>query len=230
MFAEEIMTTTESDRVHVTLKDILGSSSDNNPEAGDEAGNQQNNTSAQAATTHNTEDTVTLSRRTLNISATIIAIIILGLFGGVVITAYRLMEVSEQLYSGLSDISKEFLSLSRKEGIVPEEVWSWIVAAKADMTLNPHSAHYLLKVSNDGKSLYQASFSSPPRVPTDETYLVCICVSSKNLLNTRSYYELKVTQSVPWTLGLRTESLMQIAPLIHILLVAFGPSPQQGVK
>ncbi|XP_046707488.1 uncharacterized protein LOC124387289 isoform X2 [Silurus meridionalis] len=217
MFAEEIMTTTESDRVHVTLKDILGSSSDNNPEAGDEAGNQQNNTSAQAATTHNTEDTVTLSRRTLNISATIIAIIILGLFGGVVIT-------------GLSDISKEFLSLSRKEGIVPEEVWSWIVAAKADMTLNPHSAHYLLKVSNDGKSLYQASFSSPPRVPTDETYLVCICVSSKNLLNTRSYYELKVTQSVPWTLGLRTESLMQIAPLIHILLVAFGPSPQQGVK
>lgn len=74
------------------------------------------------------------------------------------------------------------------------------------MTFNPQSAHFLLYVSSDGKSLYQASLSSPPRVPTDETYLVCICVASKNLLNTRAYMELKVTQSVPWTLGLRTES------------------------
>lgn len=74
------------------------------------------------------------------------------------------------------------------------------------MTLNPESAHYLLKVSSDGKSLYQASLSGPPRVQTAETYLRCVCVSSKNLLNARAYFELKVTQRVPWTLGLRTES------------------------
>lgn len=74
------------------------------------------------------------------------------------------------------------------------------------MTLNPQSAHFLLNVSSDGKSLFQASLSSPPHVPTDDTYLVCICVASKNLLDTRAYFELKVTQHVPWTLGLRTES------------------------
>ncbi|XP_058251402.1 E3 ubiquitin-protein ligase TRIM39-like isoform X1 [Hemibagrus wyckioides] len=120
--------------------------------------------------------------------------------------ACRLMEVIDQLNTGVPDVHKEFPSLSRKEGIVPEEVWRWIVAAKADMTLNPQSAHYLLKVSSDNKSLYQASLSSPPRVPTNETYLLCSCVSSKNLLNTRAYFALKVTQRVPWTLGLRTES------------------------
>lgn len=74
------------------------------------------------------------------------------------------------------------------------------------MTLNPKSAHFLLNVSRDGKRLYQASSSNPPHITTDETYLVCICVASKNLLNTRAYFELMVTQSVPWTLGLRTLS------------------------
>lgn len=74
------------------------------------------------------------------------------------------------------------------------------------MTLNQKSAHSLLNVSSDGKRLYQASLSSPAHVRTDETYLVCVCVASKNLLSTRAYFELKVTQSVPWTLGLRTES------------------------
>lgn len=74
------------------------------------------------------------------------------------------------------------------------------------MTLNPQSAHFLLDVSNDGKSLYQASLSGPPHVLTDETYVLCICVASKNLLNTRAYFQLKVTQSVPWTLGLGTQS------------------------
>ncbi|TSN12242.1 Enhancer of filamentation 1 [Bagarius yarrelli] len=77
---------------------------------------------------------------------------------------------------------------------------------KADITLNPRSAHYLLQVSSDGKSLSQRPLNSPPPAPTNETYKLCICVSSTNLLNTRAYFELKVTQYVPWTLGLRTES------------------------
>ncbi|MCI4377222.1 hypothetical protein PGIGA_G00201110 [Pangasianodon gigas] len=185
---------------------LAGCSNLNHEAEEEEGGNQQNGVSPQDAQAQNTEDRVTLQRRTLIVAATVSIVIILALLGGVIITAFRLMEVNNQLNTGVSDVPKQFPSLSRKEGIVPEEVWSWIVAAKADMTLNPRSAHYLLRVSSDGKSLYQASLSSPPSVPTDETYQQCICVSSTNLLNTRAYFELKVTESVPWTLGLRTES------------------------
>lgn len=74
------------------------------------------------------------------------------------------------------------------------------------MTLNPNSAHTLLEVSNDGKSLYTMSINSPHRIPSAETYLMCVCVSSKNILNKRVYFELQVTPSIPWTIGLRTES------------------------
>ncbi|XP_027034218.1 E3 ubiquitin-protein ligase TRIM39-like isoform X1 [Tachysurus fulvidraco] len=173
----------------------------------EEGSSQQNVLSPQAApiqgTEANTTDMVTLRRRTVKVAFMVNLVIILALLGGVIITGYRLKEVIDQLNT---DVYKDFSDLSRKEGIVPEEVWSWIVAAKADMNLNPHSAHYLLEVSSDGKSLYQASLDSPPRVPTIETYLLCICVSSKNQLNSRVYFELMVTQRVPWTLGLRTES------------------------
>ncbi|XP_053485465.1 E3 ubiquitin-protein ligase TRIM39-like isoform X1 [Ictalurus furcatus] len=193
---------------------MLGRCSDLN-HAAKEGGNQQNDAFSQdkykstTAQVQNTEvsaaDWVTLRRRTLIGAVTVSALIILALLGGIVITAHRLMEVLDQLNT-VSDVTKEFPSLSRKEGIVPEEVWRWIVAAKAAMTLNPQSAHELLSVSSDGKRLYQASSSSPPRVSTTETYVWCLCVASKNLLNTRAYFELEVTQSVPWTLGLHTES------------------------
>lgn len=76
----------------------------------------------------------------------------------------------------------------------------------ADLTFNRKSAHFLLEVSNDGKSLYQASLDSPFRAPTAETYLICICVSSNVLPTTRVYFDLHVTQTVPWTLGFRTAS------------------------
>ncbi|KAF4089024.1 hypothetical protein AMELA_G00061780 [Ameiurus melas] len=150
-------------------------------------------------------DLVTLRRRTLKVAVTLSALLILALLGGIVITAHRLMDVLDQL-NAVSDVTKDFPSLSRKEGIVPPEVWCWIVTAKAALTLNPQSAHELLSVSSDGKRLYQASSSSPPRVNTNETYLWCTCVASKNLLNTRSYFEFEMTQSEQWALGLRTES------------------------
>ncbi|XP_053357373.1 nuclear factor 7, ovary-like [Clarias gariepinus] len=179
---------------------------DDEEEKKEEGGNSQNDNSRQAARVQNTEDTVTLQRRTLTVTLSVGMVIILALLGGVIITAYRLREVTDQLDTGVSDGSNELSRLSTKEGLVPGEVWRWIVAAKADMTLNPQSAHNLLKVSADGKSLYQESSSSPTRALTAETYQVCICVSSDNLLDTRSYFELKVAQKVPWTIGLRTES------------------------
>ncbi|XP_017574240.1 butyrophilin-like protein 9 [Pygocentrus nattereri] len=114
--------------------------------------------------------------------------------------------MKDLLNPGQTEAEKEFPSLSRREGVVPDEVWHWIVAAKADVVLNPKSAHALLRVSNDGKSLYQSSPSSPPRVLMAETYLKCICVSSKVLPSTRVYLELRVTRSVPWTVGFRTAS------------------------
>ncbi|XP_053485475.1 uncharacterized protein LOC128610270 isoform X6 [Ictalurus furcatus] len=117
---------------------MLGRCSDLN-HAAKEGGNQQNDAFSQdkykstTAQVQNTEvsaaDWVTLRRRTLIGAVTVSALIILALLGGIVITAHRLMEVLDQLNT-VSDVTKEFPSLSRKEGIVPEEVWRWIVAAK----------------------------------------------------------------------------------------------------
>ncbi|XP_026867260.2 tripartite motif-containing protein 72-like [Electrophorus electricus] len=154
----------------------------------------------------NSEATVTLRRSTLTLLSLATAVTVLALLGGLIVTAYKLTEMSNLLNPGLTKAHKEFPSLSRKEGIVPEEVWRWIVAVKADMTFNGQSANSLLRVSSTGRSLYQASPSSPPRLPTAETYLTCICVSSKVALNTRSYFEVEVTQIISWTLGLRTQS------------------------
>ncbi|XP_062850398.1 E3 ubiquitin-protein ligase TRIM39-like [Trichomycterus rosablanca] len=191
---------------------MLDGSSNLNHEDVNEEVNQQNSVDLHGVqlqlqnTEANTEPIVTLQRSTLVIFTTACIAAILTLLGGVIITGYKLMEMNNQLTEDVTGFQKEFPSLSRKEGIVPEEVWSWIIAEKADVTLNPDSAHAALEVNNNGRSLYTASFSSPPRVPTAETYLICLCVSSKNLLNTRVYFELQVTQSVPWTLGLRTAS------------------------
>ncbi|XP_066537005.1 E3 ubiquitin-protein ligase TRIM39-like [Hoplias malabaricus] len=152
------------------------------------------------------EDTVTVQRSTLKAFFTINVVIILIILGALVITAAKLMEMKNLQHSGLTDAQKNFPSLTRNEGIVPDDVWRWIKAAKADVTLKPQSAHVLLRVSNDGKRLYQASTKSPPRVPTAETYLKCICVSSKTLPSTRIYFELEVSQTVLWTVGFREAS------------------------
>ncbi|KAF5886421.1 tripartite motif-containing protein 72-like isoform X2, partial [Clarias magur] len=94
-------------------------------------GNPQNDNSRQDARIQNTEDTVTLQRKTLNVTLTVGMLIILALLGAVIMTAYRLREVTEQLDAGVSDVCNEFSSLSmEKGGLVPGEVWRWIVAAK----------------------------------------------------------------------------------------------------
>ncbi|XP_047672291.1 uncharacterized protein LOC113663204 isoform X3 [Tachysurus fulvidraco] len=97
----------------------------------EEGSSQQNVLSPQAApiqgTEANTTDMVTLRRRTVKVAFMVNLVIILALLGGVIITGYRLKEVIDQLNT---DVYKDFSDLSRKEGIVPEEVWSWIVAAK----------------------------------------------------------------------------------------------------
>ncbi|XP_053485470.1 uncharacterized protein LOC128610270 isoform X4 [Ictalurus furcatus] len=140
---------------------MLGRCSDLN-HAAKEGGNQQNDAFSQdkykstTAQVQNTEvsaaDWVTLRRRTLIGAVTVSALIILALLGGIVITAHRLMEVLDQLNT-VSDVTKEFPSLSRKEGIVPEEVWRWIVAAKG----TPVKRHCALRLVGPGCPL--------PRVP-----------------------------------------------------------------
>ncbi|XP_076849628.1 tripartite motif-containing protein 72-like [Brachyhypopomus gauderio] len=154
----------------------------------------------------NTEAVITLSKRTFIVLTLTSAVTILSLLGGLVITAYKLTEISNLLNSGLTKAQKEFPSLSSKEGIIPDEVWRWIVAVKADMTFNAKSANSLLRVSNNGKRLYQASPGSAPLPLTAETYLTCICVSSKVSLNTRAYFEVEVMRTMSWTLGLRAQS------------------------
>ncbi|XP_007250276.2 butyrophilin subfamily 3 member A1 isoform X2 [Astyanax mexicanus] len=154
----------------------------------------------------NREATITMRRSRFIILITISVVIILILLGAVVITASKVVELNSLLNPGLTETQKEFPSLSRRGGVVPDQVWHWIVSAKVKMVFNPKSAHALLRVSNDGKRLHQAFLSSPPRVPTAETYRRCICVSSKALLSTRVYFELQVTQTVPWTVGFRTAS------------------------
>ncbi|KAL7880500.1 hypothetical protein SRHO_G00027540 [Serrasalmus rhombeus] len=167
-----------------------------NTESAEEGSSQQNSAAPQVQqqlpnTAPSAEARVTLRRSTFIVFITTSTVIILILFGGVVITTTKLAEMKDLLHPGQTEAEKEFPSLSRREGVVPDEVWRWIVAAKADVVLNPKSAHALLRVSNDGKSLYQSSPSSPPRVLMAETYLKCICVSSKVLPSTRVYLELR---------------------------------------
>ncbi|KAG9274466.1 butyrophilin subfamily 3 member A1-like isoform X2 [Astyanax mexicanus] len=154
----------------------------------------------------NREATITMRRSRFIILITISVVIILILLGAVVITASKVVELNSLLNPGLTETQKEFPSLSSKK--YPCIISMLIIAVLQfiKMVFNPKSAHALLRVSNDGKRLHQAFLSSPPRVPTAETYRRCICVSSKALLSTRVYFELQVTQTVPWTVGFRTAS------------------------
>ncbi|XP_022534235.1 uncharacterized protein LOC103023489 isoform X5 [Astyanax mexicanus] len=69
----------------------------------------------------NTEATITMRRSRFIILITISVVIILILLGAVVITASKVVELNSLLNPGLTETQKEFPSLSRRGGVVPDQ-------------------------------------------------------------------------------------------------------------
>ncbi|KAL7875765.1 hypothetical protein AOLI_G00107280 [Acnodon oligacanthus] len=117
---------------------MLSCSTSLNTESAEEGPSQQN--SAVQQQRHNTaasaEATITLRRSTFIVFITTITVVILILFGGVIITTAKVAEMKDLLNPGQTEAEKELPSLSRREGVVPDEVWRWIVEAKGTVTEN----------------------------------------------------------------------------------------------